>query len=117
MSWLEDLVRPGHGDRDGWTEAEADHEKTTVARPWVAFTTAIGCQKQTSDLDAHWDTEEEGAVMVEAVREGCDQQDSYEIALCRGLVDSLLNLLAPLTIHIGAESKLSWILVKFGLVA
>ena len=78
MPWLENLICPSHGDGDSWTETEAYEQEADIAGPWVD---GIGCDEETSDLDANRDGEEEGAVVVEAVGYGGDEEDGDEVAL------------------------------------
>lgn len=77
---LEDLVRPGHGDGHGGAEPKADEEEARVPRPGVQGW-GVGGEKEAGDLNAHWEGEEEGTVVVKAVREGGDDEDGYEVAL------------------------------------
>ena len=81
MAGLEDLVRPGHGYGDGGAEAETDEEEAGVAGPRVGGGAGVGGHEEAGDLDEHGEGEEEGAVVVEAVGEGGDEEDGDEVAL------------------------------------
>lgn len=67
MSMLEYLICPGHCYGDCWAESEAYDEETAVARPGVCDAAGVGGEEEPEYLEAHWDAEEYGAVVVEAV--------------------------------------------------
>lgn len=71
---LEDLRGPGHGYGDGGAEAEADEQKADVAGPGGR---GEGGGEEAGDLEEAREREEEGAVLVEAVGEGGDEEDGY----------------------------------------
>jgi hypothetical protein len=77
---LEDLVGPCHADGDCRTEAEAYHEQAAVAGPRVAGA-GEGGYEEAGYLDEDGEAEEEGAVVVEAVGEGGDDEDGDEVHL------------------------------------
>lgn len=75
MSGLEELVGPGHGDGDRGAQAESDDEKTAVTRPGVGKGAGVGGKEEAEDLEQGREGEEDGAVAVEAVGEGGDEED------------------------------------------
>ncbi len=79
MSALEDAARPSHGDRDCWTESEADEEESDVASPWVGVSDQSR-HEDAGDLETHRDGEEQCAVAVEAVGDGRDEENGDEVA-------------------------------------
>ena len=80
MAGLEDLGGPGHADGHGWAEAEANEEQAGVAGPGRRGGRE-GRGEQAGDLDEDGGGEEEATVVVEAVREGCDEDDGEEVHL------------------------------------
>ena len=81
MSGLEDLGRPSHGYGDCGTKTKSDDQETSVARPRIRSAASVGGYKETSDLDEDGDTKEEGAMMVEAVRDWCHKKNGDEVHL------------------------------------
>lgn len=79
VSALEDLVGPGHADRHGGAEAESNHKETAVAGPRVGQ--GEGDCEEAGDLDTHGCGEEQGAVLVESVGNGCYQEDGTKVHL------------------------------------
>lgn len=71
-----------------WGGGEALHKKTTVAGPWVGMRGCEGRDEQAGYLDENCDGEEEGAVVVEAVGQGRDDQDGDEVHLYVQLASS-----------------------------
>ena len=69
MTRLEDLICPSHSDGDGWSEPEPDHKQATVSGPGIGFAASIGRKEETCDLYADGHAEEQGTVVMEAIRE------------------------------------------------
>ncbi len=102
---LEDLVGPGHADRDGRAEAEADHQQAAVSGPGVGEGERDG--EEACNLDADGGGEEEGAVTVEPVRNRGNEEDGAKVHLSRSASLQYLSIRKELTIQMGANSKLT----------
>ncbi|PNY25928.1 Uncharacterized protein TCAP_04124 [Tolypocladium capitatum] len=76
---LEDLRAPGHANRHGRSEAEADHEETPVARP--AVVEGKRGRQEASYLNADGSGKEECSIAVEAVRDGGHEEDRNQVHL------------------------------------
>ena len=117
MAGLEDFVRPGHGDGDCGTKAEADQEESTVSWPGIGEATGVCCDEETRDLDEDGHGKEKSAVVMEAIGYWGDEENRDEVHLTQNQQRTEAMHAKLHTTQIGAKSRLKSILDNFGFVA